>query len=439
MMVPRNRLLFWVAMVLPFAAVGMMVSSMTAVSLALMAMLMIVASVDAVLARGQLHGIHVELPPVVRLSKDREKPILLLIHNELMKSRGLRVGLPFPKEIHSPHEDFQVILPENVRSSQFSWPCTPSDRGTFHVQKCCLETQSPMGFWNIRGSVLSPMEIRVYPSLMEERKRLAALFLNRGNFGIHAQRMVGQGRDFEKLREYIPGDGYDAIHWKATAKRGYPVTKIFQVERTQEVYVIIDFSRLSGKEIRGETALERFIISALVMGLVAEQQGDLFGLLTFSDRVRGFVRAKNGRAHYDTCRDTLYMLQPQMVTPDFEDVCSFIRLRLRRRSLLIFLTDLDDPVLTESLMRHIDLIGRQHLILVGTIKSREVAPIFQSNPVHSIHEIYQNLGGHLLWHHMRELEKKLKHHGVRLLNLDNEKMSAQLVSNYLSIKQRQLL
>ena len=91
-------------------------------------------------------------------------------------------------------------------------------------------------------------EIRVYPNLLSERKSLAALFLNRGAFGVHAQRQVGKGRDFEKFREYVPGDDYDEIHWKATARRGKPITKVFQIEKTQEVYVIVDASRLSARK-----------------------------------------------------------------------------------------------------------------------------------------------------------------------------------------------
>jgi uncharacterized protein (DUF58 family) len=89
-----------------------------------------------------------------------------------------------------------------------------------------------MGFWLRRKSVALKLEIRVYPNLIGERKRLSSLFLTRGRFGIHAQRQVGQGREFEKLREYIPGDAYADIHWKATAKRAKPATKVFQVERT---------------------------------------------------------------------------------------------------------------------------------------------------------------------------------------------------------------
>src|SRR5439155_5760719 len=101
----------------------------------------------------------------------------------------------------------------------------------------------------MRKSVPTQSEIRVYPNLLRERRDLAALFLHRGAFGLHAERQVGKGREFEKLREYVPGDGYDEIHWKATAKRGRPITKVFQIERTQEVYVVIDASRLSARPV----------------------------------------------------------------------------------------------------------------------------------------------------------------------------------------------
>ena len=194
-------------------------------------------------------------------------------------------------------------------------------------------------------------EIRVYPNLLTERKHVAAIVLNRGTYGMHAQRQIGKGRDFEKLREYIPGDGYDEIHWKATAKRGKPVTKVFQIERTQEIYVIVDSSRLTSREVAipstdgTTTTLERFITASLILGLAAERQGDLFGLVTFSNQADSFVRAKNGEAHYAHCRDALY-LEPKLVSPDFEEMAVFFYAP-GRRALLVFLTELDDPVLAE--------------------------------------------------------------------------------------------
>jgi uncharacterized protein (DUF58 family) len=254
---------------------------------------------------------------------------------------------------------------------------------------------------------------------------------------------VGKGRDFEKLREYVPGDGYDEIHWKATARRGKPITKVFQIEKTQEVYVIVDASRLSARSSNengeGDSILERFVTAALVMGMAAEKQHDLFGLLTFTNRVERFVRAKNGQAHYNTCRNALYELQPQVVTPDFDEVCTFIRLRLRRRALLIFLTALDDPTIAESFVRNIELLRRQHLVLVNMVPPQGVKPLFTNQNVTATDDLYKELGGHLRWEKLRELQKVLQRRGVRFSLLEQERLCADLVAQYLNIKQRQLL
>jgi uncharacterized protein (DUF58 family) len=234
------------------------------------------------------------------------------------------------------------------------------------------------------------------------------------------------------------------VHWKASAKRGHPVTKIYQVERTQEVYVIVDASRLSAREIvidgKTTTALERAVTAALILGVAAEQQGDQFGLVTFSDRVLSFVRAKSGQAHYDAVRDRLYALQPQAVSPDFEELCSFIRLRLRKRALLIFVTSLDDPVLAESFAKASDLLCRQHLMLVNMLQPEGAVPLFSEDAgVGQIDDLYRRLGGHLRWRDLREFGKVLQHRGVRFSLLDPARLPAQLVAQHAEVKARQLL
>jgi uncharacterized protein (DUF58 family) len=450
MIVPRSRLLFWVAAVVLPCALLAAVPETRLLAACLAGLFAVAVGVDAIGGRNGLAGIGVSLPPVIRLSKDRASQLELEIRNATKQPLELRLGLAFPQEIASPQEDLWAQLPGEAEFSRVQWPCTPRARGSFFLERCYLECPSPWGLWSVRGSCASPAEVRVYPNLMTERSSVAALFLNRGNFGAHALRQVGKGRDFEKLREYIPGDGYDEIHWKATAKRGRPVTKIFQIERTQEVYVIIDASRLTARKVTAPstgpdeepvvtTTLERYLTAALVLGLAAEQQGDLFGLLTFNDKVQKFVRAKNGKAHYAACRDALYALQPQSVSPDFDELCSFIRLRLRRRALLFFLTSLDDPVLAESFTRNMELICRQHLILVNMMQPPGSRPLFTNPRVESYDDLYRELGGHVRWHNLRELEKVLKNRGVHFAQLDNARLSAQLVTQYLGVKQRQSL
>jgi uncharacterized protein (DUF58 family) len=464
MIVPQTRLLFWIAaVVVPFSALGAVSAEAFLLSAVLIAAGLAVALFDAATAFGRLDGLAVELPALLRVSQDRAVSLLVKVRNERRRALRLRLGLALPRELESPNEEVLVTLPEGAERSSLEWPCQPARRGHYQIKRAFLETASRFGFWAVRASVPMQCEVRVYPNLLQERKNLAALFLNRGAFGLHAQRQVGKGRDFEKLREYVPGDGFDEIHWKATARRGHPVTKVFQIERTQEVYVVMDASRLSGRPViadcglpiadlvsssgstvksaigNPQSALERFLTAALILGQAAEAQGDLFGLITFADQVQTFLRAKNGRQHYSACRDALYTLESQPVTPDFDEISAFIRARLRRRALLIFLTSLDDPVLAEGFVRNMSLLAGQHLVLVNMLKPPGADPLFTQPDVDGIDDLYRHLGGHLQWHGLRELEKILQRRGVRFTLLENERMASDLVSQYIGVKRRQLL
>ena len=451
MLVPRTRLILWVSLiVLPFAAVAATLPAASGFAALFIGGLGFLVLYDALVARGRLIGVRVILPEVVRLQKDRPGSVEVRIQNDAMDARTLRIGLAFPREITAESDDRTTLLPANTSVSRLEWPVTPVRRGQYFLDRVYLEGVSPLGFWAARTSQPARSELRVYPNLFDERKNVAALFLKRGQLGVHAQRAAGQGRDFEKLRMYVPGDSLNEIHWKASAKRGHPVTKVFQVERTQEVYVIVDASRLSARQVSGPksdassprtetTVLERYVTASLILGLAAEQQGDQFGLVTFSDRVLSFVRAKSGQAHYDACRDQLYALQPQSVTPDFEELCSFIRLRLRKRALLIFLTALDDPMLAESFAKASQLVSRQHLLLVNMLQPAGAQPLFSDAAISTADDLYRHLGGHLQWHSLRELGKVLQRRGVRFSLLDPAKLSAQVIEQHADVKRRQLL
>lgn len=455
MIVPTSRLLIFYAVAIPPLVLLPTLRGEAALpSFAVGLILILVAFLDAAFGSFCLRNVRVDLPTIVRMTRDRQSSIELSVTNSDQRARTLRLGLPLPREISSPQEDLLAFLPKDAEHLRVLWLCTPSRRGQFHIHRCHLETKSFLGLWSFRGFRDVACEIRVYPSLARERNSLAALFLNRGGYGIHVRRQHGKGREFEKLREYIPGDGFDEIHWKATAKRRHPITKVFQIERTQEVYVVIDTSRLSARSIEAkedcggdepdglnasDSCLERFIAATLVVGLAAQKQGDLFGLLTFSDSVHEFLRARGGKPHYGLCRERLFNLHPRMVNPDYEELSTFIRLKLRRRALIILLTSLDDPILSESLIRTADLMGRHHLVMVNMLRPVGVRPVFSNENIASPQAIYHELSGHILWHHLREIESTLVRHGVHFALLDHERLCADLVSQYMHVKQRQLL
>jgi uncharacterized protein (DUF58 family) len=454
-LVPTYRLLLGVGVIfLPATLLLVAVASATIPTLALALVVFALVAADAYRSRDRLEEVGISFPEVVRISQGRAGHFDLQIENRRMTLGRLRLGLALPEEIFTPTAEINVVLPQDKPASSVSWPLTGMQQGRYHLNACYLEAETFWGLWTIRSAVGTDMEIRVYPNLLDERKNLTGLFLNRG-LGIHAQRQIGKGRDFEQLREYLPGDSFEDIHWKTTAKRGEPITKIYQIERTQQIYVIIDAARLSARPVlvnsrpaisdapaqadRPPTMLQRFVTAALIMALAAERQGDLFGLLVFDDKVRSFLKAKSGKAHYNLCRDALYTLKPQSVSPDFAELFTFIGTKIRRRALLVFLTHLDDPILSDNFSQYIDLISRRHVVLVNMFNPVSAEPLFSSIPVSSVNEIYRALGGHLLWHRLREIQKFLQRHGVGFKMLHNENLCTDLVSQYLTLKRRQIL
>ena len=152
MMVPQSRLLLWIGVVvLPFAGVAAVAPEAAVLAGLLIAAVVALALLDAALAQTSLEGIRVELPAVVRLSKDRAGFIEVRIQNENQRAKRLRLGLAFPREVHSPEEDLWTMLPAGSAWSRMAWPCTPLKRGNYRLENCYLQAESPWGFWAVRA------------------------------------------------------------------------------------------------------------------------------------------------------------------------------------------------------------------------------------------------------------------------------------------------
>lgn len=445
MMVPRTRLLLFAALV---AVPGSLAYALHPAWLLPVGVLwlaaLVLALLDGLFAGRGLRALAGRLPEVVRLTKEREGVIPVFVSSASQRPLRLEMGLALPAGFTAPSEVHRIVLASESAEKRFDLPCTPLQRGRFSVENIYLRAPSSLGFWNCRRVLPAQAELRVYPNLQKERSRLAALFLNKGGLGAHVQRRVGKGRDFEQLREYIPGDSFEDIHWKATARRGHPVTKMYQIERTQEVYVVIDTSRLSARAESEDgqapvTQLEQFITAAMTLGLVAQKQGDLFGLVAFSDRVERLIRAAGGMSHFNAVREAVYTLEARPVNPDYEELFTTLRLRLRRRALLIILTGLDDPLLAESFSRNLPLIARTHLVLVNMILPPQIRPVFSAANAETPEDVYDRLGAHLQWRDLRELQQTLHRQGIAMHLLSSASLAPDLVSQYVSVKQRQLI
>lgn len=451
MIVPSSRLLLWFSViVLPLALMGPAFPDMMIPSVLGILGFILLVLIDALFSLGRKQSVGIIFPELIRMSNGKQGKIPLSVTVEERSINRLRIALPFPKEIKPLKRELLIVPPAAWGTSHYEWDCISLKRGKYFIDACYIEEPSFLGLWAVRRKLSSSLEIRVYPNILDEKQSVAAILLNRGIPGMHIHRQIGQGREFERLREYVHGDSYDSIHWKATARRYRPITKVYQIERAQDVYVVIDSSRLSARtheSIKGdalfeaghESVLERFITAGLVLGAAAERQGDNFGLITFSEGIGRFLRAGNGRAHFNTCKEALYMLQHDTTTPDYNELCSFISMRIRKRALLIFLTSLDDPVLAEGFIKNMNIVKRKHLPVACMIKPTVAEALFSGKPAGNIDDVYTRLGGHIIWHDLQELGRTLASQRVKFNMFDSKSLGYELVDMYTSLKRRQAL
>ena len=449
MIAPRLRLVLLMLLVtMPLATIAGLSRSFTPIALLLIGFVLVASFGDLVLGFGRYRDLKLSLPENVRGIRDQFSKLEVRAQFSFPHKNPVRLAVMFPEGLES-EADYANLLLANPSSERLLLvPFVGTSRGSFLIESLYFDWHSPLGLWIHRGHRTVRCEVRIYPNLLLEGKQIAH-FLNRGGIGIHAQLQIGRGKEFEKLREYERGDSFDEIHWKATAKRRSPVTKVFQLERSKEVYLALDTSRLSARLLPeifttedrkiNTTHLDRAISTALLFCVAAERQGDRFGFISFSDKVDHLIKARNGSSHFNVCRDLAISLAPQTVTPDFAEIVATIKQRIKRRSLIVFLTSLDDPVVAEDFIGTAELLSRQHVVLAVMISPHAVKPLFSEGAVESPGEIYLKLGGHLSWVKLENLQRLLAQKGVQFHVVANHQLGLRLVGYYMDLKRRQIL
>jgi uncharacterized protein (DUF58 family) len=426
MIAPTSRLL-WAAglAITPALAIAGLLASAAAACFAVIALFVALAAIDAWRGNRNAQLVTATVPEnSLRWFQNREAKLVFDFGGV---AQSIEAAADLPAEIRGQQP---VSVNQNGRAEIL---CTPAARGRYQLNQCFVRVSSPAKLWKANAAKRIALSIQVFPDLDHEPG--ARLLFRQRQLGVRRQRPVGRGREFERLREYVPGDSFEEIYWKATARRGSPVVKVFQIERTQDVYAIID----AGLRSRLRDRMDRFIRASLMLALAAENEGDNFGLVTFDRQVTRFVPAARGRRHFAHCRDALYDLQAAPSAAAFDELFTFLQLRVRRRALLLFLTDLEDPIAAEAFFTASRLLTSKHVLLVGTMQDPHARRLFSGDIPTTVDSIHDRLAGHLQWASLKETEKKLQKIGIGMRSLRPQSMGLDLIEEYLDVKQRQIL
>lgn len=449
---------------LVFLLIGLMLLAVLRALLALPEVLLLVP-VSGVILVAVFDGVRFYFEPRSVVILDEEKSCSFkrgtrskLAFNYRLSSKGVGQVVSFflrlpegfvEREVgfkHSSSETKEDIFRATVES-------LPLKRGVGSIEAVYVELHSSLGLWLGGMKAKVDWKISVYPDLVHDDRNIAAFLLRRDVAGITARRRFGLGREFDRLRDYQPGDAYSEIFWKASAKCLRPITMVRRVERTQQVYALLDASRLSGrvadyKEFKdGEPgkvwpvlALDRFVNGTLSLGLAAENQGDLFGMIGFSRYPSLTVKARSGTGHYLAIRNALLDIQADESHPNYQELFAHVRSQIRSRSLIVVFTHFDDASMLERFIDSVRLIARQHLVVAITIRPSNIHPLFSSGrTVQTVDDVYEAFTSHLSWEVLESARKRLSQYGIRLLVTSQASLCSQVISSYVNIKERQLV
>lgn len=352
----------------------------------------------------------------------------------------LRVKLieELPEQFQARLNEQKVKIPGRTRQN-ITYELRPVDRGDYSFGYTICQLQTNLGLVQRRLLGSQPQSVKVYPSFLQLRQfRLMAPSSQTPEAGHIRLRKIGHSVEFEHIKEYTSGDDIRTINWKATARKNNLMVNRFVDERSQQVYVIIDKGRLMKMPFNGLSLMDFAINSTLILGSVALNRQDRFGLLTFSHQMGEFVPADRKPDQLKLLQETLYRMTTQFWESDFEQLYMQVRRRIKQRSLLMLFTNFESTTGMRRQLPYLRQLAKHHLLLVVFFENTELADLSAASAT-TLKGVYENTIAEKFVFEKKMMVKELQQHGILCLLTPPEKLTVQAVNKYVELKTRQVL
>lgn len=317
-----------------------------------------------------------------------------------------------------------------------TYAARPRHRGSFRFGDVHLRVRGPFDLVERQGRVPKAADAHVYPDLREVRRY--DLMLRRGlayDAGQRRARIAGGGGVFARLREHQPDDDPRSISWKATARRGHPISVEYETERQQRVLILLDAGRMMSSTVGGLTKLDHAVNTALMLAYVATAKGDEVGLLGFADDIRSYAAPRRGRKQFLRITEDLRRIEVTTTEADHRAAFEFLRARAARRSLAVLFTDLVSEDASRSLVSAVTRLAGNNIVLCCVLADPYLADIAARVPATS-GELYERVVAHEVIDARAKALATLRQHGVHVVDVPAERLTVATIQRYLELKKR---
>jgi uncharacterized protein (DUF58 family) len=395
----------------------------------------ILVVIDALLLY-QKRGLSAERFLQERFSNGDENKVLLLFRNDypFKISATIIEELPYQFQERKWEREFTI---EGNSTAELIYHLIPQERGEYNFGRINAYVEGPLRVAKRRYILGEEQTVKVYPSYVQMRKYQLLAIANRlQETGVKRMRRLGHSMEFEQIKDYVRGDDYRTINWKATARKGDLMVNSFTDERSQQIYCLINKGRVMKMPFEGMTLLDYAINASLVLSSVALQKQDKAGLITFGQNVDSFLLADKKPTQINGILEALYKQQTNFLEPDLEKLFSVVRNRITQRSLLVLFTNFESFDSLDRVLPSLKRLAHYHLLMVVFFDNTELKALIESR-VNTTEDIYIKTIAEKYRHEKQLIVKELQKNGIVAVLSTPQNLTVNALNKYLELKTRQ--
>ena len=377
----------------------------------------------------------------IRVRRERPARLSLGVHNEIvlvlenMSRRPATVVVrDEPPSIFPADQAITEVVVPPFGWCRVTYRLLPTERGNFEFGNIALRRRGRLSLAWADQSMPAAESVQVYPNLLEIRRyeALVRTSLVRSG-GYRAKRLPGAGREFSHFRDYTIDDDFRAVNWKATARRGKPITAVHESERSQDIIFCLDIGRMMAAKVGILSKLDHAINAVLMLTHVSQTFQDNLGLLVFSHGVHQYLPPAKGRSQHSQFLQTLYSVKPELCYVNYQEAFQYLITKHPKRALVMVFTDLLDAVVSAEYREAVRLLRQFHSPLTLAIADVPLQELARRVP-EKIDDLYDVLVARELLHGRTEMLRGLERQGAMVLDTIPERLTIDAVNRYLAIK-----
>ncbi|MEN9521874.1 MAG: hypothetical protein RL065_251, partial [Bacteroidota bacterium] len=359
--------------------------------------------------------------------------IELIIKNLSTIKLSMRIHDTLPEQLQVRNFSISKTF-ENNSIEKFPYYIYPNERGVYEFPFTYLFLNSFLRLVERRLVIENKTEVACYPSILQMKKiELLSMQRTQALEGTKKQRRIGTSYEFEQIKNYVHGDDYRHLNWKATSKMNKLMIDQYEDEKSQQIYFLIDKSRNMLMPFSGLSLLDYSINSALAISNVALKKQDKVGLITFSNSIQTKLKAERKINQLHKINELLFNEKETELEADFELLYNSVRNFIHGRSMLFLFTNFESSYALQRILPVLRSMNKLHLLVVIFFENTEVSD-FANEKVNDLRGIYDTAIAATMLDEKKQILKELTQYGIQSIIAKPEELSISTLNKYMQLK-----